>query len=143
MFSYCAAICNNGTDSEDRLLLAEMKQRNDGTMEGRASRPLMPLTTAVLLVWQYQLMAFKPLSMRYDSHRAFNTITIAINPASARLAISENVPCNGCEWKYRLRDFFACIMAIPITEWRQGFSCRRAHMCNTIVSERFSISLLK
>jgi len=132
MFSYCAAICNNGTDSEDRLLLAEMKQRNDGTMEGRASRPLMPLTTAVLLVWQYQLMAFKPLSMRYDSHRAFNRITIAISPASARLAISENVPCNGCEWKYRLRDFFGCIMAILLTECRQGFAPKPPQHRNSI-----------
>src|SRR5437899_4494712 len=142
MFSYCAAICNNGTDrgkassSKDEM----MKRRNDGGADvslADAAHDRGAARVAILA------NGFRALSMRYDSHRAFNTITIAINPASARLAISENVPCNGCEWKYRLRDFFACIMAIPITEWRQGFSCRRAHMCNTIVSERFSISLLK
>jgi len=75
---------------------------------------------------------FQALSMRYLSHRAFNTITIAINPASARLAISENVPCNGCEWKYRLRDFFGCVMAILLTEWRQDFAPEPPQQCNSM-----------
>ena len=39
------------------------------------------------------------LSSNSINQRADHVITIATNPASAKLAIKENAPCKGWEWK--------------------------------------------
>jgi len=40
----------------------------------------------------------KPEAIQVDQ-RADHAITIATNPANAKLAIKENAPCKGWEWK--------------------------------------------